>query len=260
MATPDVDAARKLLEQRFEAVRKTDYFGVLGVRREASPSKVQEAYFDLVKRFHPDKIATAGLEDMRDQAMAVFQFATEAKDVLSDRTKRGQYIRGELKPEAPGGVDEKGGRKARNAGEVGKISFHKGSVLLDKRAYTDAEKFLRQAVSAVPDEARYWSRLGWAIFQNAEARPEPQRLEEARKAWEKAMELDEESAEVHYFMSLYHKARDEGPDQRKELNRALHLDPSHVDAKREKRLLRMRAEKRRKERGLVSKLLDKLRR
>ncbi|MCB9730474.1 MAG: DnaJ domain-containing protein [Deltaproteobacteria bacterium] len=261
MATPEVDEVRKLIEERLEAVRDGDYFAVLGLSRETPAPLVQQAYFQLAKRIHPDTMSRHGLEDLRDVARAIFQFATEAKDVLSNVQDRARYLRGDLRPVIPGGLGERSAPKSRNNEEAGKIAFHKGSVLLTKRSYGEAERLLKQAVVGVPGSAKYWTSLGWAIFQNVDERPASERLEEARKAWERALAIDEDNAQVHYYMALYYKTAGDMERCQDELERVLYIDANHVDAQREMRLIRMRSGKQAKSRqtgpGLLSRLLTR---
>jgi molecular chaperone DnaJ len=58
-----------------------DYYKVLGVSKDASPSKIKKAYYKLAKKHHPDK---GGDED-------TFKKINEAYQVLSNKKKRQQY-------------------------------------------------------------------------------------------------------------------------------------------------------------------------
>ncbi len=243
----DTSDILKAIDDGWKAAMSGDYFGVLGINSNAPVAKVQEGYFTLAKLLHPDRVASAGVTtEQRDRALQVFKFATEAKDVLSDKTKRARFLAGDLEPTrmaagAGGKPQMKGG--GRNQAEMAKISFHKGSVMLNKRAYKEAEAYLREAVDAKPEEAKHWQKLGWAIFQNMEARPTQKRLDDAREAWAKALEINHEDVQTHYYMALYHKAVDDMDACRASLEQALFMDANHVEAKREMRLLKMRTAK-----------------
>ncbi len=58
-----------------------DYYKILGISKNASPSAIKKAYYKLAKKHHPDK---GGDEDE-------FKKINEAYQVLSDRKKRKQY-------------------------------------------------------------------------------------------------------------------------------------------------------------------------
>jgi Flp pilus assembly protein TadD len=124
--------------------------------------------------------------------------------------------------------------------EAAKIAFHKGSVMLGKRSFQEAETFFREATLTHPSVARYWQALGWAIFNHVEGRTEEQRLEDARKAYEKALELDEEDAQTHYNIGLYWKAKDDMKRTKRAMELAVEHKPNFIEAKRELRLMEMR--------------------
>jgi molecular chaperone DnaJ len=64
-----------------------DYYGTLGVRRDADESEIKRAYRKLAMEFHPDR------NNGDKTAEARFKEATEAYEVLRDPEKRAQYDR-----------------------------------------------------------------------------------------------------------------------------------------------------------------------
>jgi tetratricopeptide (TPR) repeat protein len=251
MASELVEQTRALLEKRYEAATAGDYFGVLGVDDTAGSKQVQDNYFKLAKLLHPDKITASGEfnDDDRQKALQVFKFATEAKDVLADKALRAKYLKGELQPDRVTQGGERGKKRVKSQDEIAKIAFHKGTVLLNKRAYQDAERFLMEAAKAKPDAAKHWQKLGWAVFQNTAERDDEQRLEEAKRCWSKAISCDQEDPQSHYLMALYYKAIGKKGACREALEKALNLKPNYVEAKREIRLLKMRSGKGKKKRS-----------
>ena len=67
------------------AAEKTDFYEVLGISREASPSEVKRGYYAAAKRHHPDT-------NKGDPAAAKkFAAATEAYEILSDAGQKKRY-------------------------------------------------------------------------------------------------------------------------------------------------------------------------
>lgn len=97
-----------------------DPYTVLGVAKSASAADIKSAYRKLAKAYHPDQ--------NKDDPNAQSKFAevTSAYDFLSDKTKRGQYDRGEIdadgNPKFAGfdfaGARTRGGGRAGAAGGI----------------------------------------------------------------------------------------------------------------------------------------------
>jgi DnaJ-class molecular chaperone len=238
-ASTSTDQVRTLIREKFKVAETGDYFGVLGLARDASIAEVRKAYFGLAKYLHPDKLGPLGLEDMKEEAIKLFRVVTVAHETLSNPQKREEYLTGKLKAATPEKPQTQAAGPEQSVEEA-KIAFHKGSVLLGKRAYPEAEKLFREATRLRPDVARYWQSLGWAIFNNEDARPTDRRLEQARKSFEQALELDSEDYRTHYCMGLYWKQMGKLDACKNEMQDALKNKPDFIEAQREIRLMEMR--------------------
>lgn len=64
---------------------KKDYYEVLGVNKNASESEIKKAYRKKAKKYHPDA------NHQSDDTDAKFKEATEAYEILGDKSKREQY-------------------------------------------------------------------------------------------------------------------------------------------------------------------------
>ena len=65
---------------------KKDYYGILGVSKDADESTLKKAYYKLAQKWHPDKNP-----DNKVESEAKFKEITEAYGMLSDPQKRQQY-------------------------------------------------------------------------------------------------------------------------------------------------------------------------
>jgi len=69
-----------------------DYYRILGIRSDASPTEIKEAWNFGVKAFHPDKFAGSS-ERQQTIAHERTKAINEAYSVLSDPIKRANYDR-----------------------------------------------------------------------------------------------------------------------------------------------------------------------
>lgn len=90
-----------------------DYYKTLGVSKSATPKEIKKAYYQLAKRFHPDR------NKGDDNAQKKFQEVSEAYECLSDEEKRKQY-------DMFGGADPGAGPFGFGAGHPGMGGFGGG--------------------------------------------------------------------------------------------------------------------------------------
>lgn len=235
MAREPTSKVRDILSEKVEQARSGDHFALLDLPDTASDGEIKEAYFRLVRTVHPDSLQKYNLDVRREDATFVFEKVTQAYQTLSDPMKRKTYIQARRE-----GKEEVSPEEANRAlQEQAKIALHQGKMLLNRRAWGQAEAFFRQLVGLRPDDAMGWVLLGWSLFQNKE-KDLNTRLEEARASFQKAIKLDETNADAHYYLALYYKELG-NPDQvAKYIQATLELNRNHVPALREKRLVEMR--------------------
>lgn len=69
---------------------KEDLFAILGVTEETPAGEIRKVYLQLAKTHHPDRFPDD--EEARKEALEKFSKMTVAYEVLSDETKRSQYL------------------------------------------------------------------------------------------------------------------------------------------------------------------------
>lgn len=98
-----------------------DPYSTLGVAKSASEAEIKSAYRKLAKELHPDK------NKDNPKASEKFSDVTKAYDILSDKTKRGQFDRGEIdgegNPAMPFGYGPGGFRGDQRSGPGGFSGF-----------------------------------------------------------------------------------------------------------------------------------------
>jgi len=101
-----------------------DLFKILGVSEDADDATIKKAYRKLAKEFHPD--VTGGDKKKTER----FKEINEAYDVLSDKTKRGEYLRLKNAPVRPDGMpegfDPEAFAQAFGGGRGGNVHFSSG--------------------------------------------------------------------------------------------------------------------------------------
>jgi len=103
----------KLLRSRICAPRfihhqAPDYYGILGVGKNAEIKDIKFAYYNMAKKFHPDNNQTL-------DARQVFSLVAEAYEVLSDPDRRSKYDETGLSEHKFGGTSSGPGRQASDS-------------------------------------------------------------------------------------------------------------------------------------------------
>jgi curved DNA-binding protein CbpA len=91
---------------REEVIRKlhffstADFYDVLGVTRHATSAEIKASYYQLAKKFHPDRHRQSDHADMRQKLETLFALITQAYETLSETARRAAYDERLKKPAA----------------------------------------------------------------------------------------------------------------------------------------------------------------
>jgi CheY-like chemotaxis protein len=238
------EGIRVELAEMAEKFRDRDYFGILGIAKNAGDHEIRAAYVDLAKRTHPDRF-TGASEPVRHLAEEVFGLISRAHEVLSDRTRRLEYIR-DRGNQARDAEELEEGQRALQA----ELEFQRGAICLRKKSYSRAVAHFEKAVHAYPEEGEYHAYYGWALYLlDPDA---PGRLREALEHVLKGRKLAPGREKPYLFLGRLYLAANRGKIAERMFARAVQLDPDCVEALRELRLLNMRRER---SKGLVRRIL-----
>jgi curved DNA-binding protein CbpA len=217
------------------------YYEVLGVARESSAPDLKMAYYQLARRYHPDRFrkSAAGL---LPRIEAAFARITQAYDTLRDDQLRASYdakleVRkkadqlADAAPKAstpatePDAVAERAAEPIVSATERAATQFKEGFAALEMGQKKVALGLFASAARAVPNEPRYRAFYGQVLAANEATR----RAAEAELT--AAVKLDPQNPE--YRMMLAELYRDLGLKLRAkgEAERAVAADPNNRKAR-----------------------------
>jgi curved DNA-binding protein CbpA len=228
----DRDQDVKARRERAQQLLAQDHFQALGVARTATPEEVQKAFFEAVKTWHPDRLPP-GLEELRPLFTQVFGKLDAARATLTDPTRRGRYTDELARP--PRRV-----LPADAAAAEASVELKKAEAFLKKNDTATAERHLRRAVQLVPALADAHALLAWI---RAKPTSTPDDLKSLVAELDAVITREDSSARARFFRGQLRKRLGLEKEANADFVRACELDPSHIDAQREVRLFRMRAEK-----------------
>ncbi len=245
-----------LIKEKHELASKEDFLGLLDITEKTPDYEIQRSYRKLVKLVHPDNSARNDIEDFREEASFVFEALSRAYEVLTKPTKRKAYL-ATLENKTVSAEDVVVAQTNGNLSEEAKIAIHRGRLLLRQRNYAEAQTLLTQFVNFEPANVQGQVLLGFAIFHNTEIDLR-KRLADAKTHWSTAVQIDRGDPSANYHLSLYYKAVNDLPNQKKHLKITLKEDSSHVAAKREERLLDMRLQNQDEQQESIGEFLTRL--
>ena len=228
VAPVDHQAELKQLTATFEKMQTQNHFEVLGLKDNVDGAAVKTAYFKFARTYHPDTVPPGTPPQIAKLKEEIFGLVGEANRTLSDDKLRAEY------------VEEV---KAGNAGEKVDIAqilaaeelFQRGTILVKARKFPDAVKMLDDAIKS-SDEAEYYAWRGYAkFFTSADKRLGHI---EAMKDINICLKRNDKIAAVWYFQGYMAKSLGDMPAAKKHFAKCVQLNPEHLDAQRELRLMK----------------------
>jgi curved DNA-binding protein CbpA len=233
--SPEVAVFKEEIRGRAESIGSLTYYEILGVERRAPAATISAAFFDLAKRWHPDRLGPQ-YADVREMAARVFSRMTEAHQVLSNDEQRQEYER--LMKE--GGATDEEQKKVQRILRAA-TAFQKAEVLARRGNYAEAEKEAQKAYEGDPEQAEYMALYAEILS----VKPGRANFDDVVQMVNKARHLQPGNIRVHVYRArVLNRAGDRNGALR-EFQWIAERDPNNVEAAREVRLYKMRAGDRR---------------
>jgi len=232
--SPELAAFKTEIRER-AANGAADYYELLGVPKDAAAPAIQAAFFQLAKKWHPDRLGP-DLADVRGLATKVFARMSEAHQVLFDAVRRKEYD--DLLKDGAGGAEEQEQvqRVLRAA-----TAFQKAEVLMKRNNTAAALEEARKAVELDPSQADYIALLAW--LESSQLNPN---LDGILARDDKAQRLEPNNTRIRWYRGSVLKRMGKNAKAMGDFRFIVENDPRHLDAQREIRLYEMRkAEQRR---------------
>jgi tetratricopeptide (TPR) repeat protein len=210
--------------------RKLDAFDLLGIKEDATPKQMEQAYIDFSEKFHPSRFAFPELQSMQEKARDLFLAGGRAFGELQNPETRNSLIGRrqsrfrQLSPE-----------EARNAFAIksnlldSETQFAKGMALVKQGKYAEALELLQFAHDCEPQKALYRAELAYCRYRKA---PEHE-AKAAIDALRETVRIDPDCGLAYYYAGLIHADSGEFAEAEPLLQRAIKLmtpDRRPIDA------------------------------
>lgn len=210
----ELEARIEELKEIKSQLRTRNYYELLGVSRVANEEEIKKAYFNLARKYHPDRFNAA----LTDHSLVneVFNAITTAYRTLSEPDKRKQYDQQLMAP-----AQETADDLAKKA----EIKYRQGKTLYNQGMYEEAIIFLEEAIRLKRAKADYFLLLAMAESKL------PAYKKKAEEDFLRAIEMEPWNAEGYVGLGLLYLGEGLKVRARKQLQKALEIDPDHHQAR-----------------------------
>ncbi len=219
------------IDERLKQLKeKKELYAILSIPVGAGKEQVKSSFLTLAKVFHPDRLP-ASLPKYQEKMTLVFESIREAYETLYDDSKRAAYLSSfSTAAAAP--------PKAASVGQTDDL-MKMGEFFFKKRDYRQAEDHFARAY-AKDKKAASLAAQAWAVYMDPSRKAEAQTAKDLMIA---ALKVDAQCDRAHYQLGVI--ARVEGDISKAEIHfkQAVQLNPRHLEASQELRLIDMRKKK-----------------
>lgn len=227
-------AERKLEDElidELERVKKSDYYKIFDSRRNAFKFQdVKQKYFELQRRFSPDKFIMSPAEIM-SKCEEYLEIISKAFETLSDIKKKMAYD-DQLSKQKIIADDRKAG-----GGLQANVAFESGRALLKEGDPVAAEQEIRKAMRLAPNNMEYEVYLARALYLNPVTQKDMGQQVKVRQMLDRALVKAPKLGIAYAFRASIFLDQGKFDLAATDLLKALKFDPQCLHAKQEQRRL-----------------------
>jgi hypothetical protein len=222
--TPDAQLLR--LRGLVDRLEKGTHYDALGLDRRTTPADVKKAFVLLARDLHPDTVTDPSQAELRALKERLFARVNEAAQVLGDEARRKEY-----EAELSGEKKDVDVARIFDAEE----KFQRAEILIKARKYQEGLALLDEAIKLNDKEAEFYAWRGYARFLLSSDRK--QSFDDCSGEVKKALKLVDRCVPAHLFLGHMNKVIGNMKAAASSYQRVLDLEPTHIEAQRELRLM-----------------------
>jgi CheY-like chemotaxis protein len=226
-------ARREAFLKEYTWMMQQDYFTLMGVSEADPRDHVRRSYYNLVKKYHPDRFFEQDLlPDLRDKVNALFQRISDAHDTLTDPSRKAIYLN-----------ELRGNKSTRTSVEnvlQAESAFRQGLILNRAKKYAEALEQFNLAIDLGGSDPEYLIHQAWCAYKLDPA--DRSRTERSRQILLRAIDINPRLALAHLYLGYLSKDDGNNKEAQRRFERAIQCNPNCTEALRELRLMSMRQE------------------
>jgi len=213
----DEETKKKIaeLEMLSQEIESKNYYEILDVARDATLKEIKKSYFEMARKYHPDRFDRELPQDSREMVEEVFGHITRAFQTLNNEKEKQDY---DAKLDEPQELDRKG------LDQRADMKFRQGKSLFNRDKYEEALVCFEEAIRIKSNKANYF------LFLAKSESKIPSFNEKAEEDFNKALELEPWNAECYIGLGEFYNQEGLSIKAKKQFKKALEIDPENEAA------------------------------
>lgn len=200
------------LEKLRKKINTMNYYQILDVPKKASQKEIKKAYFEMARKYHPDRFDRDLPKETKEIVEEVFGHITIAFQTFSNEKEKQDY---DAKLDAPAGLDR------RELEKKAESKFRQGKGLFNRGKYEEALVYFEEAIKLKSSQADYHLFLA-----KTEAKV-PLFRGKAEENFLKTIELEPWNPEHYVALGEFYSLEGLTVKSRRQFKKALDIEPEH---------------------------------